>query len=63
MYLFYCRVTNVKAVEKLTSQLRLSITFSVENTNIVKTAETEALAQNIHGLEGDSEHLIFMQGI
>ena len=53
----------MKAVEKLTSQLRLSITFSVENTNIVKTAETEALAQNIHGLEGDSEHLIFMQGI
>ena len=53
---FHCRVTcpNVKVVRKLTSQLRYMMNFSVVNTNFVKTAETEALVQNIPGLNEDS---------
>ena len=55
----HCRVTcpNVKAVEKLTSQLRYMKNFSVVDINFVKTAETEALAQCITGLNEDSSSL------
>ena len=47
----------MKAAKKLTSQLRYLMNFSVVNTNFVKTAETEALAQCIPGLDEDSSSL------
>lgn len=50
-------ISKCEGCEKLTSQLRLSMTFSVGNINFMKTVKIEAVGQNIPGLNKDSSSL------
>ena len=50
-------ISKCEGCEKLTSQLRSSMTFSVGNINFMKTLKIEAVGQNIPGLNKDSSSL------
>ena len=50
-------ISKCEGCEKLTSQLRLSMTFSVGNINFIKTVKIKVVGQNIPGLNKDSSSL------